>query len=69
MFSQDRVGRTQIVNVNKKVNVSEYVLSPSNHKFAPSITNKGKPPGVLVNIKDSQSEPWSSDMGSIPGFT
>ncbi len=23
----------------------------------------------MVNVKDSQSEPWSSDVGSIPGFT
>jgi hypothetical protein len=29
----------------------------------------GKLPGLVVNVKDSQSEPWFSDMGSIPGFT
>ncbi len=29
----------------------------------------GKLPGLVVNVKDSLSEPWSSDVGSIPGFT
>jgi hypothetical protein len=29
----------------------------------------GKLPGLVVNIKDSQSEPWSSDVGLIPVFT
>jgi hypothetical protein len=29
----------------------------------------GKLPGLVVNVEDSQSEPWSSDVGSIPGFT
>ncbi len=31
--------------------------------------NLVKFPGLVVNIEDSQSEPWSSDMGSIPVFT
>ncbi len=30
---------------------------------------RGKLPGLVVNVKDLQSEPWSSDVGSIPGFT
>jgi hypothetical protein len=29
---------------------------------------KGKLPGLVVNIEDSQSEPWSLDVSSIPGF-
>ncbi len=29
---------------------------------------KGKLPGLVVNVEDSQSEPWSLDMSSIPGF-
>jgi hypothetical protein len=34
-----------------------------------SIDIQGKLPGLVVNVKDSQSEPWSSDVGSIPAFT
>jgi hypothetical protein len=34
-----------------------------------SIRKLGKLPGLVVSVKDSQSEPLSSDMGSIPGFT
>ena len=30
---------------------------------------KGKLSGLVVNIKDSRSEPWSLDVGSNPGFT
>ncbi len=26
-------------------------------------------PGLVVNAEDSQSEPWSSDVGLNPGFT
>jgi hypothetical protein len=33
------------------------------------IISKGKPPGLVVNAEDSRSEPWSSDVGSDPGFT
>jgi len=29
----------------------------------------GKLPGLVVNIEDSQSEPWPLDVGSNPGFT
>jgi hypothetical protein len=32
------------------------------------IIQGGKLPGLVVNIKDSQSEPWSLDVGSIPRF-
>ena len=28
----------------------------------------GKPPGLVVNIKDSRSESWSLDVGSNPGL-
>ncbi len=28
----------------------------------------GKLPGLVVNVEDSQSEPWSLDVSSIPGF-
>jgi hypothetical protein len=28
----------------------------------------GKLPGLVVNVEDSQSEPWSLDMSSIPRF-
>jgi hypothetical protein len=28
----------------------------------------GKLPGLVVNVKDSLSEPWSLDVSSIPGF-
>jgi len=28
----------------------------------------GKPPGLVVNAEDSQSKPWSLDVGSNPGF-
>jgi hypothetical protein len=28
----------------------------------------GKLPGLVVNIEDSQSESWSLDVSSIPGF-
>jgi hypothetical protein len=27
-----------------------------------------KLPGLVVNFEDSQSEPWSLDLSSIPGF-
>ncbi len=30
---------------------------------------QGKLPGLVVNIEDSQSEPWSSDVGLILGYT
>jgi hypothetical protein len=30
--------------------------------------SKGKLPGLVVCIKDSQFEPWSLDVSSIPGF-
>ncbi len=30
--------------------------------------NKGMLPGLAVNIEVSQSEPWSLDVSSIPGF-
>ncbi len=30
---------------------------------------EGKLPGLVMNIKDSQSEPWSSDVSSILWFT
>ncbi len=33
------------------------------------ILKLGKLPGLVVNIEDSQSEPWSSDVGLITGFT
>ncbi len=29
----------------------------------------GKLPDLVVNIEDSQSEPWSLDVSSILGFT
>ncbi len=29
----------------------------------------GRLPGLVVNVEDSQSEPWSLDVSSIPGFT
>jgi hypothetical protein len=29
----------------------------------------GKLPGLVVNVEDSRSEPWSLDVGSNPGFT
>jgi len=35
-------------------------------------TNKilvGKLPGLVVNVEDSRSEPWSLDVGSNTGFT
>ncbi len=28
-----------------------------------------KPPGLVVNAENSQSEKWSSDVGSNPNFT
>jgi hypothetical protein len=28
----------------------------------------GKLPGLVVNVEDSQSEPWSLDVSSIPVF-
>jgi hypothetical protein len=28
----------------------------------------GEAPGLVVNIEDSQSEPWSLDVSSIPRF-
>ena len=31
--------------------------------------NLGKPPGLVVNVLDSQSKPWSLDVGSSPDFT
>ncbi len=30
---------------------------------------EGKLPGLVMNIEDSQSEPWFSDVSSIPGCT
>jgi hypothetical protein len=30
---------------------------------------QGKLPSLVVNIEELQSEPWSSDGSSIPGFT
>ncbi len=30
---------------------------------------KGMLPGLVVNVKDSHSEPWSSHVSSIPRFT
>ncbi len=32
------------------------------------LAQSGKLPGLVVNVKDSQSEPWSLDVSSIPGF-
>ncbi len=32
------------------------------------LTGKGKLPGLVVNVEDSQSEPWSLGVSSIPGF-
>ncbi len=32
-------------------------------------TSRGKLPGLVVNVKDSHSEQWSSDVSSIPWFT
>jgi hypothetical protein len=29
---------------------------------------QGKLPGLVVNVEDSQSEQWSLDVSSIPGF-
>ncbi len=29
---------------------------------------KGKLPGLVANAEDSQSEPWSLDVSSIPGL-
>ena len=29
----------------------------------------GKPPGLVVNVVDSRSKPWSLDVGSNPDFT
>ncbi len=35
----------------------------------PGDSVKGKLPGLVVNVKDSQFEPLSLDMGLNPGFT
>jgi hypothetical protein len=43
-------------------------VKPGNNKVGYKEQILGKLPGLVVNIKDSQSEPWSLDMSSVPGF-
>ena len=33
-----------------------------------TMNTSGKPPGLVVNVEDSRSEPWSLDVGSNPGL-
>ena len=40
-----------------------------NKQYFYSSTQLGNPPGLVVHVEDSRSEPWSSDVGSNPGFT
>ncbi len=47
---------------NFKLNDEVYFLKTVNHQFM------GKFPGLVVNVEDSQSEPLSLDVSSIPGF-
>jgi len=44
------------------------IMGPTRIKAARKMLVK-LPPGVVVNAEDSQSEPWSSDVGSNPSFT
>jgi len=37
-------------------------------KFSLVRSNIGKPSGLVVNVEESRSKPWSLDMGSNPGF-
>ncbi len=39
-----------------------------NNSFYCNFQVLGKLPGLVVNADNSQSEPWSLDVSSIPGF-
>ncbi len=57
---------------SKIVTVEIIILNSRNLKLQDIIqqleNKQGKLPGLVVNVGDSQSEPWSLDVSSIPGL-
>ncbi len=54
--------------IHKTENLRDFLTKMSKCSIKPKTGCKGKLPGLVVNIKDSQSEPWSLDVSSVPGF-
>ncbi len=61
-------GRRTLWQLNQDIITSFGDLWVNLKIFTKFSMKKGKLPGLVVNIEDSQSEPWSLDVSLIPGF-